>query len=306
MATQIRSNLLDFFTESKLPALEAIIESKKNTYPSMVDVLFNTVPMTSDIAQTTTLSGLRNPVIVGENETVSFQVLKPGYSNTVTYDEWRTAYRISHRMVKDGKENLIRRATESFSHGMYEVKEIGLANIFNNGFATNGYDGVPLFSTSHPLENGDGALGANRPTSASEFSLTSYKEARNILQDLTDENGRKLNYKAQWLILPQLLQDEGYELLKSAYNPENANNTVNTVYEHTSLLPGGYWPYLTSDTAFFLATDKTYHGLEYKPRFGFETDSDYDKHAKAYEIMASEAWTQTYNTWRGLVGNPGA
>lgn len=304
-ATQLRSNFLDFFTESKLPALEAVIQAKLESYPSMIPLLFNQENMNSDITQTTTMSGLRNPTVKAENAPVNFQTMQPGYSKTFTASTWATAYRISREMVRDGKINMIQKATESFAKGFFEVKELQAADILNDGFSTTQYDGTTLFSTSHPLENGGGQVGVNRPSAASALSVTSFRQLRNIMQDTVNENGQLVKYNPVHLVVPQALQDVAMEIVKSQYNPDNANNAINTLYDTVSVIPGGFWNYLSSDTAFFLFANKADHGLMFYTREAFETDSDYDKRAFAYEVIASERFTSGVAGWRGVVGNAG-
>lgn len=304
MATNIRSNFGDLFGEGKLADLEAIIHALEGSYPSMISLLFNEEGMTTDISRHTTISGLRNPTIKPENGPIPYQTLKSGFSKTYSSDTWATGYRISKEMVDDGKYSFIKRATASFAKGMYEVKEIAAADVFNDGFTTNGYDAVPLFSTSHPLENGDGVLGVNIGTAA-ELSLTSFRELRNIVQDTLNEDGQRVVYKSRWLVLPQTLQDVGKEIVKSQYNPENANNAINTVYDSLNLLPGDCWQYLESDTAYFMVGDKNEHWLMFMNRKPLETDSDYEKMV-AWKLMASCRFDVGYSNWRNVVGNAGA
>jgi len=306
MATNIRANLSDFFGTTRLPKLEAVIMSKTESYASMIPIIFNQENMTTDIYQTTTISGLRNPTEKAENSPVTFQTIRPGYDQNYVAVMYATGYRISKEMVDDGKISLINRATESFSKGMFEIKELEGAGIFDDGFTTNGYDGVPLFSVSHPLENGNGTLGTNRPAAASELSLTSFRELRNIMQDTLNENGQRVKYMPSYFVLPQDLQDEGMELVKSQYNPENGNNAINTIYDSIKLLPGGFWNYLESTTAFFMAAEKQDHYLMFLPRQGMEVTTDYDYHAFAHEVIASERFDFGHSSWRGVVGNPGA
>jgi len=305
MATNLRSNFVDFFGTSKLPELQAVIEATTESYPSMIPILFNEEGMTTDIAQHTTMSGLRNPIQVGENVPVQFQTIKSGYPKTYTATKWGTGYRISKEAVDDGKFGFIERATKSFSKGMFEVKEIAAADIFDNGFTTNGYDGVPLFSNSHPLENGGGVVGDNLGTAA-ELSITSYRDLRNLFQNTLNEDGQFVKYMPKFLVLPQALQDLGQEIVKSQYNPEDANNAINTVYDTIALLPGNYWQYLDSDTAFFLVGDKAEHWLMFMSREAMSTDSDYDKEARAWELMCFSRWDVGYSNWRAICGNAGA
>lgn len=306
MSTNIRSNFPDFFGTTKLPELEAIVQSKSESYPSMIPILFNEESMTTDIYQTTTMSGLRNPEVKPENVPIKFQSMKPGFSKTYQAVEFGTGYRISKQAVDDGKFSFIQRATLSFAKGMFEICELDAASVFDGAFATNGYDGVPLCSTSHPLENGNGILGANRPVTFSELSITSFRELRNVLQDTLNEDGQRVRYSPSYFVVGQGLQDVAAEIVKSQYNPENANNAINTVYNSVQLLPGGFWNYLASDTAFFMVTEKMDHNLMFLTRTQMETDSDYDKKAKAWELMATKRYDKGYSNWRGVVGNAGA
>jgi hypothetical protein len=304
MAIQIRSNFSQFFGSTKLPELEAIILSIAEDWPSMIPLLFNVESMASDIYQTTTYSGLRNPQAKNEGGPVQFQDMNQGFAKTYSANHYTNGYRISYEMVKDGKWNMIERATRSFAKGHAEVEEILAADVFDNGFTTNGYDGVPLFSASHPLENGDGAVGSNISSTGSALSVTSFRELRNVLQDTVNENGQRVRYMPKWFVVPQALQDTAMEIVKSQYNPENANNAVNTVYDTVSLLPTNFWNYLDSDTAFFLGTDSSDHGLMFMNRQALETDSDYDPFV-AYEVMSSRRFDVGYSQWRGWVGNAG-
>lgn len=305
MATNLRPNFADFFGASKLPQLEAVILAKTEGYASMIPILFNEEGMNTDIYQTTTHSGLRNPTFKGEGSPVTFQALQPGFEKTYVALTYATGYRISKEMVDDGKFSFIERATNSFAKGMFEIKELKAAEVFDDGFTVNGYDGVPLFSDSHPLENGDGQLGINRPDVGSELSLTSFRELRNIMQDTVNENGQRVKYTPSLFIVPQALQDIAMELVKSTLNPENANNAVNTVYDSVKLLPGGFWNYLESDTAFYMQADKMDHYLMFLTRQAMEVTTDYDSHCFAHEIIASTRFDVGYSSWRGIVGNPG-
>lgn len=305
MAVNIRSNFLDFFTEGKLPELQAIIEAMQESYPSMRPILFNESNMTTDIAQTTTMSGLRNPERVLERAAIPFQDLKPGFDKTFTAFKIGTAFSVSREMKRDGKVDFVNRGMTSLPKGFFEVKEYDAASVFDDGFTVNQYDGVPLFSRSHPIENGAGSFGINTPASNSELSISSYRELRNILQDTVNENGQLVKYTAKYFVVPQALQDVAAEILKSSYHPENANNAINTVYEHTTLLPGGFWNYLSSDTAFFMVCDQMQNGLHFKYRDPFETDTEYDKYTQAHDFFATERYDFGVASWRGTVGNAG-
>lgn len=306
MTTQLQSNFPDFFGTTKLPELGAVITVKKESYPSMIPFIFNEEPMDREIDQATTFSGLRNPSLKQEGQPVSFQTMFPGFDKTYTALSYATGYRITKEMVRDGKINMIKRATDSFAKGMYEIRELKAAQVFDDGFTVNGPDGVPLFSAVHPLENGGGAVGANRPAAASVLSTTSFKELRNIMQNTVNEQGQRVKYMMNTLLVPQALQDTALEIIKSSHNPNNANNTINTLYGVLNVVPGDCWQYLESDTAWFILASKMDHNLKFRDRQPMEVTTDYDKYSFAHEIIADCRFDQGYDTWRGVYGNPGA
>lgn len=304
MPTNIRANFPNFFGPGKLPELEAVILAMESSYQSMIPLLFNEEPCQSDIYQTTTISGLQNPSVKPENAPVIFQTLKGGFPKTYVIETFASSFRISKEAVADGKFNFIERATKSFAKGFFEIEEIRAATVFDNAFTVNGYDTVPLCSLLHPLENA-GGFGVNRPAVASALSVTSYRELRNIMQDTVNENGQLIRMQPKWLVVPQELQDVAAELVKSQYRPDNANNAVNTIYEHTQLLPEGFWNYLTSPRQWFLVSEKMENHLMFIRRQEMEVDSDYDKIAFAHELIASKRFNVDYSNWRGVDGNPG-
>lgn len=305
MGVNIQGNFSDFFGTGKLPNLEAVIEAKKESYSSVIPLLFNTVNIGTDIWQSTTLSGLRNPEVKPEAQPVTFQTIQSGYSKTITVSCYATGYAISKEAVDDGKVNFINRATTSFAKGAFELKEMNVASIFNNAFTTTGYDGVALCSASHPLENGLGVTNSNLGTAAS-LSLTSYRDLRNVMQDTLNENGQRVKYKASYFVYGQDLQDTGAKLMGSSHEPDNANNAINTVYNHCKPLPEGYWPHLSSTTAFFLVGAPEDNGLYIVEREAFNVDSDYNKKARTYEVMSFERYGYSWANHRGLAGNAGA
>lgn len=299
-------NNSDLYGEDKLPNLYMVIEDMAAAYPSMIDVLFNTENITTDIYQTTTLSGIKNPVVRAQLEPVEFDTIKQGYSNTITVAERSAGYAISKIALDDGKVNYVDRATKSFAKGAFEEKEYNHAGIFDDAFTVSGYDGVPLCSASHPLENGFGGTDSNLVTGAA-LTRTSLKALRNVLQNAVDSNGRKQMYNAAYIVYPQALQDTVKEILGSEFQPENANNAINTLVGFTNVLPGvGYWPYLGSSTAFFLVCPKEQTGLMHIKREAYNIVYDQDVHTRVHKYSSHERYGFGVSHHRGIFGNEGA
>ncbi len=303
----LKSMFTQHFGTGKLPALESITKVKAEAYPSMIPYLFNDDPMTSELSQDATMGKLRNPQPMNDGEAFQMQSLNQGFA--VNYQPIRVGmgYSISKQMVDDGKFQFIQRANDSFAEGMAEVFEQYGADVFNDGFTVaNGGDGKSLFASDHPIESGLGEVGNNLAAAPAELSITTFRELRNLLQATIDEAGRKVSYMPSILVTPLDLQDVAQELVKSVLAPDSANNAINTIYNTVQLLPGGFWRYLTSDTAYFLVCDKNKHDLKVRERQGIDIQSEWVQNPRVWEMTGDRRFVFGYSGWRGLTGNAGA
>jgi phage major head subunit gpT-like protein len=83
------------------------------------------------------------------------------------------------------------------------------------GATQNGYDGVPFFSASHPVNPFNAAMGtyANIYAGASyALSITSYAVGEAKLRSLVMPNGRNRNLKAKYLVAPPSLRKMALEV----------------------------------------------------------------------------------------------
>jgi hypothetical protein len=229
MSMTMPNDFLDLFTEDKLPELKAVYKTKAESYPSMIPLLANIGSFgNSDIVQTTTISGVGDfgETLAGQDAKVGY--IRPGFDNTIVAKKYTNSVIVPKEFITDTKQNLLKYAMESFAKGAFEIQEKKLAQIFLEAFSTTGYDGVALCSASHPLENGNGLTWSNL-SSAADLDITSFRDTRDVLQDTPNEDGQLVNMMPKLFVCGQELQDKAHEIVKSMYNPENANNAVNSV-----------------------------------------------------------------------------
>jgi len=121
---------------------------------------------------------------------------------------------------------------------------------------------------------------------------------------MVNERGNPRPAVPKILIVPPELRFEAESLLKSEYNPENANQQVNTVGNK-----GVEWKtihYLSSTTAWFLATEKQYHDLRFINRKQLQL-KQWDEPAKRIAVFqAAMRCTCDFVNWYGVYGNAGA
>jgi phage major head subunit gpT-like protein len=88
------------------------------------------------------------------------------------------------------------------------------------GTTQNGYDGVPFFSASHPVNPFNTAMGtyANLYAGSSyALTITSYAAAEAKLRGLVMPNGRNRNLKAKYLVVPSTLRKVALEITGAAF-----------------------------------------------------------------------------------------
>ena len=180
---------------------------------------FNVLDSTKQSEKDSYLSGFAAMPAKSEGVAATYDAILPGISQTYTHRTYAMGYEITEEAVEDNlytPETFNKLPIALNTSAMHTV-EVTAANIFNNGFATNGPDGVPLFSTAHV--NLDNSTIANRPTTDVDLSVTSLTAGLTTIEKYTNERGLKRPTKARMLLLPPDLWNIGEELLQSDYKP---------------------------------------------------------------------------------------
>lgn len=199
----------------------------------------------------------------------------------------RAVYNIEMRSVGLGfaitrealDDNLYKDSFNPQSMGLAEsfvqTKEIFGANGLNLGTTYNpliGGDGVALFSTAHPIDNG---TYANRPATDLDLNEAALETALNAIRLYPDQAGLLSMTRGQKLVVPVSLGWAAERLTKTELRVGTNNNDVSAIYT-TGALPQGYVvnEFLTSSFAWFVLT--SVKGLRYFERIGFEMDMQVD------------------------------
>jgi len=186
------------------------------------------------------------------------------------------------------------------------TKEVKGANILNNGFSSSfpGGDGVPLFSTAHPLAGG-GVL-ANKLQTPADLSEASLEEILILMSEWTDDRGIPIRAQAKKLIVPPELQFVATRLLFSQYQTDTGDNNISAIYKLGSVRDGFSVNHrLTDPDAWFIKTDVA-DGLKHFVRKAISggVEGDFDTGTVRFKKRArySFGWTD----WRGSVASEGA
>jgi len=242
-----------------------------------------------------------------EGVAATYDTILPGIKKTYTHVTYALGYELTEEAVEDNLQTpqTFNKLPAALNRSAIETVEVTAANIFNNGFSTsyNGFDGVPLFSTSHP--NLDATTQANKPTTDADLSITSLTAGLTAVEKFVDERGLKRPMKARTLLIPSDSWNVAEELLGSEFKPYVANNEVNALQKKD--LQYFQWHYLTDTDAWFLLAEKGMHQLKFfwrvklgALRRGTDFDSTNLKH------LARMRFSVDYSHWMGTYGSQGA
>lgn len=212
-------------------------------------------------------------------------------------------YAITSKTIED---NLYESQFEPSNLGLNRsfaiTKEIFGANVFNNGTTVGGSgitggDGVALFSTAHPYDNG---TWANLPTNQIDLSETALLNAAiTINSTFVDEAGLLADVKAKTVMIPPALEPVLARLVKTELRPGTNNNDINVI----PIVAGGidsYFvnPYLTSNFGWFVLTDVEAAFL-YLDRIPYETSMWVDNSTDNLLVKGRERYSFGYREPRG-------
>jgi len=245
--------------------------------------------------------------IKGQGAGVSYDSQIQGYTTRATHVAYALGYMVTHEEIQDNLyAQISKQRAPGLARSMRQTKENVGAGIYNRAF-TAGYtggDGVSLINSAHT--NTNGGTWSNVLATAAQLSEAALEDMLIQIMGATDDRGLLINLMPQSLIISKNNWFNAHRVLKSVYQPGNAQNDINVI-KATNALPGGIIMnhYLTSTTAWFIRTNVK-NGMKYYEREGisFTQDNDFDTmnaKAKCYERY-SFTWTDP----RAVFGTAGA
>lgn len=160
-------------------------------------------------------------------------------------------------------------------------------------------DGVALFATNHPIDNG---TYANRPSPDLDFNEAAVEYALNTIRLWPDQAGLLANVRARKCLLPVALEWAGERLFKTELRTSTANNDVSAIIS-SGAIPEGYMvsEYLTSAFAWFIMT--SVRGLRVFDRTPYEMDLQVDPITGNLLVVGYERYAATYSNPRSCFGS---
>jgi hypothetical protein len=290
-----------------LPGLNALFGLEYSRYGEEHKEIFETETSERSFEEETKLSGFSAAPVKNEGSAISYDNAQEVFTARYNHETIALGFSLTEEAIEDNLyDSLSSRYTKALARAMAYTKQVKAAAVLNNGFDTDfpGGDGLPLFSSSHPLVSG--GVNANQPSTPADLNETSLEAATIQIAGWVDERGLLIAAKPRKLIVPPALMFVATRLLETELRVGTADNDINALRSNGTI-PEGYSVnhYLTDDDAWFLTTDVP-NGLKHFVRSPLANSMDGDFDTGNVRYKARERYSFGFSDPLGMFGSSGA
>jgi phage major head subunit gpT-like protein len=292
-----------------LPGLNALFGLEYSRYGEQHKEIYETEKSERSFEEETKLSGFSAAPVKNEGSAIAYDNAQEAFTARYSHETIALGFSITEEAVEDNLyDSLSARYTKALARAMAYTKQVKAAAVLNNGFTNSsvyyGGDGVPLFSTAHPLVNG--STNSNRPSTNADLNETSLENAVIQIAAWTDERGLLIAAKPRKLIIPPALQFVATRLLETSLRVGTTDNDINALKNNGSI-PDGYTVnnFLTDSNGWFLTTDVP-NGLKHFERTALTNSMDGDFDTGNVRYKARERYSFGWSDPLGIFGSPGS
>ena len=290
-----------------LPGLNALFGMEYARYGEEHKEIYETEASERSFEEETKLSGFSAAPVKNEGAAIAYDNAQEAWTTRYNHETIALGFSITEEAIEDNLyDSLSARYTKGLARAMAYTKQVKAAAVINNGFSANyiGGDGVPLFSTAHPLVAG--GSNSNRPATAADLNETSLEAAVIQIAAWTDERGLLIAAKPRKLIVPPALQFVATRLLETSLRVGTNDNDINALKNNGSI-PEGYSinHYLTDTNGWYLCTDVP-NGLKHFVRSPLQNSMDGDFDTGNVRYKARERYSFGWSDPLGMFGSPGS
>lgn len=302
MALMVRTQFGDLNLADALPAIREVIQNSYEQYPDMIPNVYKVGGSNRSIEQSTSVTGFGRMVETPEGSPTNSDLAYQRYDKTYTHLEYTLSFKVTKTMIKDDQFGIVSKFAQALGMSAFDTRQTLASDVYNEAFsATNftGGDGLQLCSTAHTLVAG---TEQNRLTTDADLSVTSLRQALQDVADTTNDRGLLLNIRPKFLLVPNELEWDASELLKSPDRPDTSNRAINAFTPRN--LTATVWNYLTDPDAWFIICDR--HDMNWYDREPFSTEDYEDKPTRSMVVQGVMRNSRGWNDWRGIYGSSGA
>ena len=249
-------------------------------------------------------TGFGGAPVKGEGAAVVYDDASESYTARYTAETVALAFAVTEEAMEDNLyDTFAKLRAKGLARSMANTKQQKAADLYNNGFATNQGDGVPMFSAAHPV-TGTGTV--TNITTAAAIAEGTLEAAIIQIQKTTDDRGILVGAAAESLHIPTDLLFTADVLLNTPGITASPNNDINAV-RHLGVIPDGFYVNrrFTDVNAWFIKTNVP-NGTKMFNRTPLQTKMEPDFDTGNLRFKARERYSFGVSDWRGWFGNAGA
>jgi len=249
-------------------------------------------------------TGFGGAPVKNEGASVVYDDASESYTARYTAETVALAFAVTEEAMEDNLyDTFAKLRAKGLARSMANTKQQKAADLYNNGFATNQGDGVPMFSAAHPVV-GSGTV--TNITAAAAIAEATLEASIIQIQKTTDDRGILIGANAESLHIPTDLLFTADQLLNTPGSTGTANNDINAV-RHLGVIPDGFYVNrrFTDVNAWFIRTNVP-NGTKMFNRTPLQTKMEPDFDTGNLRFKARERYSFGVSDWRGWFGNQGA
>jgi hypothetical protein len=305
MATISRPQLL----KELLPGLNALFGLEYARYGEEHKEIYETETSERSFEEETKLSGFSAAPVKNEGSALQYDNAQEAWTARYNHETVALGFSLTEEAIEDNLyDSLSARYTKGLARSMAYTKQVKAAAIINNGFTNSaayyGGDGVPLFSTAHPLISG--GTNSNTQTTMTDLNETSLEAAVIQIAGWTDERSLLIAAKPKKLIVPPNLMFVATRLLETELRVGTTDNDINALKNNGSI-PEGYTVnhFLTDTNGWYLTTDVP-NGMKHFVRTPLSNSMDGDFDTGNVRYKSRERYSFGWSDPLGMWGSQGA
>ena len=145
-------------------------------------------------------TGFGGAPVKNEGAAVVYDDASESYTARYTAETVALAFAVTEEAMEDNLyDTFAKLRAKGLARSMANTKQQKAADLYNNGFATNQGDGVPMFSAAHPVV---GAGTVTNITAAAAIAEATIEAAIIQIQKTTDDRGILIGANAESLHIP--------------------------------------------------------------------------------------------------------
>ena len=292
-----------------LPGLNALFGLEYARYGEEHKEIYETEKSERSFEEETKLSGFSAAPVKNEGSAIAYDNAQEAFTARYNHETIALGFSVTEEAIEDNLyDSLSARYTKALARAMAYTKQVKAASVLNNGFTNSaqyyGGDGVPLFSTQHPLVSG--GYNSNTFTTQADLNETSLENAVIQIAAWTDERGLLIAAMPRKLVIPPALQFVATRLLETNLRVGTTDNDINALKNNGSI-PEGYAinHYLTDTNAWFLTTDVP-NGMKHFERMPLANSMDGDFDTGNVRYKSRERYSFGWSDPLGMFGSQGA